>query len=353
MEEACYLDAAALVAYDMPPGWRMVLDERMGISGAAPTGDARYYRREISPVAATDAAGRDVLAMLREADQVAAPVAARDTRFIGRTTEQAIILAFGEPLDSKAATGEPMLIADGWVEYPYSQTMFAAWQAKADYRAPTLEARGADGHWHVVLEQFGYPAGMPRRMSVPIPRDKLPPGTTQLRLRTNQEIYWDRLSIAWAEPCPQVKRKPLHLASAAVGFCGFPRRTTHPQQRPDYDYSRRAPLWDTRHQSGWYTTFGPAEELVTSADDAMAVLGPGEEVHLEFSAAGEVAEPPPQGWTRRFVLETVGWCKDMDLYTKTGETIDPMPARGQMTGAQRTHREALHRKYNTRYQSGG
>jgi hypothetical protein len=75
-------------------------------------------------------------------------------------------------------------------------------------------------------------------------------------------------------------------------------------------------------------------------------------MHLEFSAEGEVTTPPARDWTRRFVLETVGWCKDMDLYTKTGETIDPMPVRGKMTDAQRAHRDALHRRYNTRYQSG-
>jgi hypothetical protein len=189
-------------------------------------------------------------------------------------------------------------------------------------------------------------------MSVPIPREKLPAGTTELRLRTNQEIYWDRLSVAWAEPCPQAKRQPLHLAGATVSFCGFPRRTTHAQQRPDYDYARRAPLWDTRHQSGWYTAFGPAEELVASADDALAIFGPGEEVHLEFAADGAVVTPPPRGWTRRIVLETVGWCKDMDLYTKTGETIEPMPVRTEATEAQKAQRDALHRKYNTRYQSG-
>ena len=41
MEEACYLDAARLVAYDLPPGWQLVLDERMGIAGPEPTGRAR------------------------------------------------------------------------------------------------------------------------------------------------------------------------------------------------------------------------------------------------------------------------------------------------------------------------
>ena len=93
---------------------------------------------------------------------------------------------------STPTAGDPMLIADGWVEYPYSQTSFAAWQAGATYDAPTIEARLADGTWTTVLEQIGYPAGMPRRMSLPLVG--LPAGTTAIRIRTNQEIYWDRLS---------------------------------------------------------------------------------------------------------------------------------------------------------------
>ena len=68
----------------------------------------------------------------------------------------------------------PVLMIDGWVEYPYSQTMFAAWQANADINAPSLDVRDANGNWQTLLEQFGYPAGMPRRMALPL--EKLPEG---------------------------------------------------------------------------------------------------------------------------------------------------------------------------------
>ena len=47
----------------------------------------------------------------------------------------------------------------------------------------------------------------------------------------------------------------------------------------------------------------------------VAIFGPGEDVRLEFEAP---ADAVPAGWTRRVVLETDGWCKDMDLYTKDG-----------------------------------
>ena len=62
--------------------------------------------------------------------------------------------------------------------------------------------------------------------------------------------------------------------------------------------------------------------LVANTDDALAIIGPGEEIHLEFAA---LDGPPPTGWTRRLVLESNGWCKDMDLFTHEGETVGPMP----------------------------
>jgi hypothetical protein len=236
-----------------------------------------------------------------------------------------------------------MLVADGWIEYPYAQTMFAAWQAGAAYVAPTVEARGADGSWRTVLEQFGYPAGMTRRMSVPLAG--LPAGTTALRITTNQEIYWDRVVVAMAEPCAEAVRCELGLVSARLGTAGFAHRPELPQRRPYYDYGRRAPLWDTRHQRGRYTAFGDVGELVGATDDAVVIFGPGEEVDLAFDASIDALRP---GWSRRFVLETDGWCKDMDLYTRDGETVAPIPARGTPSAA----RDALHRRYNTRYRSG-
>ena len=337
MQEACYLDAAGLVAYDLPPGWSMVLDERMGILGPDPTGEPRFYRGTLRPSMAFTDSGEDVTTLLAEADLLAPAVGALDRRFIGRLRKPyTVTVVFDEPLTGRAGT--PILIADGWIEYPYSQTMFAAWQAGATYDAPTLEARGADGTWRTVLEQFGYPAGMPRRMSVGLP--DLPAGTDRLRLTTNQEIYWDRIAVAFAEPLPEAQRRPLSLVAADVRRSGFARRTTGAQRQPYYDYDQRTPFWDTRHQAGMYTEFGPAQELVRNADGAMAIFGPGEETHLEFDATR--LAPVPRGWTRRFVLETRGWCKDMDLYTRDGATVGPLP--GERDKAAQT----LHDRYNTR-----
>jgi Tfp pilus assembly protein PilF len=347
MEEACYLDWASLVRYDLPSGWKMTLDERMGVNDPQPTGEARFYRKEMIASRVMNDRGQDVTDLISRADGKAADPGPADSRFIGFTAEHSIEMTFPEPIAS--LPGEPMLVIDGWIEYPYSQTMFAAWQAGVPYSAPTLEAMDGAGKWVMVLEQFGYPAGMPRQMSVPIPVGKLPAGTRTLRLRTNQEIYWDRIAVAGAEHCPDVKRIILPLVDAMLSDVGFPRRTTGPQKRPAYDYAHRSPLWDTRRQGGFYTEFGPVKPLLNVIDDAVAIFGPGEEINLEFGASGEAVS---KEGTTRFVLQLAGWCKDRDLYTKDGDTIGPLPAREGATAETIRRRDALHTKMNTRYRGG-
>jgi tetratricopeptide (TPR) repeat protein len=339
MEEVAYIDSARLVAYDLPPGVQLVLDERKAISPPEASGEPRFYRDERLPVRVTIDGDEDVTRALAHVDGIAAPPGRVDGRYIGLTAGRSLTLEFAEALD--AVAGDPMLIADGWIEYPYAQTLFAAWQAHADYHAPTIEARGGGGRWQVIRREFGYPAGMPRRMSVPLGR--LPRGTTALRLSTTQEIYWDRLAVGYSVAAPEATATVLPLASAALAQTGFAHRDLHPQRRPSYDYDRRAPLWDARHQRGAYTATGAITELLAAADGAVAIVGPGEEAQLTFAAP---LPPLREGWTRRFVLEARGWCKDMDLYTRDGETVEPLPGT-------RSHAAALlQRRYTTRYESG-
>jgi Flp pilus assembly protein TadD len=339
MEEAVYVDSARLVAYDLPPGWSMVLDERKAISAPEATGAARFYREELLPAQAIGDDGDEVTRAITAVDGVAASPGRIDPRFIGRTAEHVLTLRFDRPLDGRR--GAPMLVADGWIEYPYAQTLFAAWQAGADYRAPTIEARGADGQWRVLRREFGYPAGMPRRMSLPLGR--LPSGTKDLRIRTTQEIYWDRLAVAYSEVNDAAVARALPLSSARLASGGFPKREMHEWRRPSYDYDHRAPLGDIRYLRGRYTAMGPVTDLLARQDGATAILGPGEELQLEFEAPPAPVAP---GWTRRFVLEARGWCKDMDLYTRDGDTVEPLPGIRGRAAAQ------LQERYTTRDQSG-
>ena len=340
MEENAYLDAAYIHVYDLPEGWSLVMDERMGILGKQVTGRPITYRRSLNPVRATDSSNNDVLEKVLTADLSAPPPGAVDPRFVGLLAkDQAITLEFDQAIDQPGA----VLVADGWVEYPYSQTVFAAWQAGLQYQAATLAARDSTGQWHTVASEFGYPAGMPRKMALPL--SDLPSGTDALRLTSNMEIYWDRLQVVIEEPLDTVRAVTLQPVIAAVAKTGFALRTNGPQKVPRYDYAIRSPYWDTKFQRGFYTALGDATPLVTDTDGALAIIGGGEEVHLEFDAL----PAPPTGMKRHFVLDFRGWTKDMDLYTEHGETVGPLP---EIEGIDQDRRESLHARYNVRFQEG-
>jgi tetratricopeptide (TPR) repeat protein len=310
MEESCMLDSVRLLAVDLPEGWDVAPDERMGMGGAMPTGEPIAWRSEWLPT------NDDALV---QADLTARDVGPVDARFIGRlASEQIVDVEFDVAIDS---IPEPWLVIDGWIEYAYGQTMFAASQAGATYAAPSLEARGADGSWHELVATWGFPAGMPRRMALPIPKDELPKGATALRMRTNMEIYFDSIRLVAREPLP-AQPVELELVRATLASVGFAYRTTGPQKQPFYDRGRLLPLWDCRFQRGLYTEFGDVRELLAREDGALVVFGPGEEVAFDF--ASPAAAPAP-GSRRRYLLDSRGWCKDMDVFTRDGETIEPLP----------------------------
>ncbi len=333
MEESCMLDRVRLRAIDLPQGWDIAPDERLAIGGAAPTGEIVAWRTCWLPQK------NDALARV---DLIAPDVGPLDRRFIGRLAgEQVIELEFDTAID---AIDDPWLVIDGWVEYPYCQTMFAAWQANARYTAPSLQARTRDGVWVDLVAEWGYPAGMPRRMALPIPKSALPAGATALRMSTTMQVYFDSVRLVARETLPS-EASELQLTRASLASVGFAQRSTGPQHQPFYDHDRLLPLWDCRFQRGLYTEFGDVRALCEQVDGALVVFGPGEEVALDF------ASPPHNalaGATRRYILEVNGWCKDMDLFTRDGETIAPLPEIAAMTEAAR----ALMRSTRTRPMGG-
>jgi hypothetical protein len=88
--------------------------------------------------------------------------------------------------------------------------------------------------------------------------------------------------------------------------------------------------------------------LVTAIDDALAIFAAGEEVRMTFDAVQPMLA---EKWTRVFVLDLNGWCKDMDFLTGDGATVAPLPMRDE-SSASSPDRAALHKRFNTRYEAG-
>ncbi len=344
MEETLYLDSGFLEVVDLPVGWGLTIDERMATSGPNATGRLITFRDETIPSRATAKNDINITDKILQRDYVAPDPGILDHRFIGRLQDDySITLWFDKPIP----TQDQVLVADGWIEYPYSQTAFSAWQAGAEYNPPTLEALDEHGHWTVIAESFGYPAGMPREMAFPLP--DLPERTVALRISTNLEIYWDRLRLVTEESPPEdmiVQR--LVPIDASVQRTGFARRTTGKQRLPHYDYTARSTYWDAKYQEGTYTSYGNVLNLVKETDGAVGIIGSGEEIHLEFP----LASPRLPSHQRLYILEFRGWARDMDLYTKHGETVEPLPWLEELELDQRKRVQQLHDQYNVRFEQG-
>ena len=150
----------------------------------------------------------------------------------------------------------------------------------------------------------GYPAGLPRLTTLDL-TGKLTGGRCVLRIRTNMECYYDQAFIAvrdrQAEPSLRVTTLP--VARAVLGHRGYTREVSPDGRQPliyDYDYVDPAPL---ARMSGKLTRYGDVACLLQADDDRFCVVGPGDEVRLEFEAAG--LPPLPAGWTRALRLAGV------------------------------------------------
>ena len=336
MEESAYLDSMKLEVIDVPESYSVVLDERMVVSEPKASGNPLFYKELIRPYRALNKQGSEITSSIYSTDKVAAEIINNDQRFLGLVDEQIITLDFSNEL-----FGGYHLLMSGWVEYGYSQTMFAAWQAGKVAQAPTIEYFH-DGQWKTILSQFGYPAGMPRVATVPL---NIPEKTNKIRIRTNMEIYFDELALFQSKQANDVVSHKLRLTDARLFQLGYPKRTDNEQRVPSYDMNNVQPFWDTRYMKGAYTRLGDVNELVQNKDNALAIIGAGESIELSFK--DELPELQ-EGFKRYFLLKFHGWAKDMDILTHNGETLEPIPSSGNVSAKSKK----LNQKYNTRYQSG-
>jgi tetratricopeptide (TPR) repeat protein len=357
MDEVAYLDHLMLDVVDRPPGVSSTPDERFVPAGPRASGVLFAWRTTVDPVRATDLAGRDVTAALRRWDRQTVDGFEKRDGWIGYAEEHGVILDFGDRLAGYTSSDPLVLCLAGWVEYPYSQTNYAAATAGVCLQPPAIERRRDDGRWETIQPQAGYPAGMPRLMTCNL-TGKLAGPRCVLRIKTNMECYYDQAFIAVrdreAEAALRVTTLP--LGGATLGYRGYTREVSPDGRQPllyDYDYVDPAPL---ARFSGRLTRFGDVARLLRADDDRLCVIGPGDEVKLEFDASGLPLLRP--GWTRSYVFRAYGYCKDADPFTATSDSVEPLPWRAMPTfpfGPELKHPcdESYLREYQTRPAGGG
>jgi tetratricopeptide (TPR) repeat protein len=325
MDEVSYLDQLELEIVDVPPGVSATPDERFAPSGPRPTGEVIAWREAIEPLRATDLKGRDVSENLRAFDRRTVDQFKLRQGWIGYTEEHGIVLDFGDRLSRFSPSDSLVLCLAGWVEYPYSQTNYAASTAGVTLTPPSVERLDESGVWRLIEPDAGYPAGLPRLTTLDLTGKLIGPRCT-IRLRTNMECYWDRAFVAVRDHsiAPRITR--LAVARADLRYRGYLREVSPDGRLPllyDYEHVDPAPLF---RLGGRLTRLGDVATLLQNDDDRFCVIGPGDEVRLEFDAA-KIPNLPP-GWTRSYILQTTGYCKDADPFTAASDTVEPLPWRG-------------------------
>jgi hypothetical protein len=354
LEEVSYLDQAQLWVLDHPAEVSAYPNERFG--GASPPPYELFeYRKPILPLRASDDSGMDVLSTITAVDRVYPDRFKVEERLPGYAENHTLTFDFGDALKGKENL---VLFLYGWVDYGYSSTNLAAFQAGMLPLSPRLEHVGDGGEWETLVEDIGYPAGLPRMMTVDL-RDHAPFTDGRFRITTNLRVYWDQIYMAEVEKQSSVKITKLPASYADLHQKGYPREHSPDGKKPlIYDYSimdRSAPF---RNLAGAYTRFGPVTELLEKADDRFVIFGRGEEITLKFKA--DRLPTLAKGWKRDFILSTNGYCKDMDPNTAFPDTVEPLPFHGMSAypypEGEHYPDDATHveyqKKYNTRQISG-
>jgi tetratricopeptide (TPR) repeat protein len=318
MEEVVYLDQVRLLAVDHPAGSQVFPNE--SFLSNPPYPDFKVIASHAAqPVQAWDSAGRDVSELLRAphhrylADFSLLP-------FKGFTMPHRLELDLGAPYDG----GSLRLLMHGYIEYFTATSMYAAWQAGLEPLAPSLEAQDASGRWVRILDDMGFPAGLPRTITVDL-SGRIPRGAHRLRISTNLQIYWDQVLVDRTPPdTVSVRVSEVPLRNATLAFHGYPRALEGKSPGDlDYVYEQVSRTGPYAREIGAYTRFGEVRSLLTRVDDRFVVFGSGEEVALEFDPVG--LPSLQRGWQRDFFFFADGYEKDMDFYAADPLTVDPLP----------------------------
>ena len=339
--ETFYIDQYSLMAVDHPPGTEVFTDERFAMPQPKP--QLYVTKTPKAFVSARDDRGQDVSAVVGAFDQQYLDTFGRG-QYQGLTRDHWVELELGEdaPRDKTL-----YLIGHGWLHPTDATVNIAIGQSSlTPPQGLTLEVQDEKGNWVTAKSGLGFLSGKLKTMVIDLDgvfrgtdfslssrrgQTKVRPTPRRLRLRTNMEIYWDKLE--WAEaaafsksPGDQVKIQRLETAGAELAYRGFSQFTQANPSSPELpDYNQlegTAQKW--RDLIGYYTRYGDVRELLAKTDDRMLIMNAGDELRLKFPALAA----PPNGWMRDFVMIGDGWTKDGDYNCTYAETVLPLPFHG-------------------------
>ena len=350
--ETYYYDHLALMVVDHPEGTEIFVDERFVIPPAKLAITTVSTPRKIKR--AVDEMGQDVTGIVNTLDANYLDTFGRG-KYQGVAQDHYVEVDLG---DDAPHSGPLWLIATGWMHPTDSSINVAISQGQLAQAKPlSLEVEDANGRWHTVHPNLGFPAGRKKICLFDLSNVFTSGAPRRLRLRTNLEIFWDSLEWAVGIPDATTKTNRLDPDVADLHYRGYSVITKTNDSSPEIpDYNRLSSskqIW--RDLIGYYTRFGDVRELLKGVDDRYVIMNAGDEMTFRFAAPSA----PPAGWVRDYVIVGDGWIKDGDLNSTFSKTVEPLPYHAKneyITPPRRLEDEAVYRRfpndwqtYHTRY----
>jgi hypothetical protein len=169
---------------------------------------------------------------------------------------------------------------------------------------------------------MGFPGGKPKSIVIEL-AGIFQSDDHRIRIGSSQQLYWDQAFVSHDSNAANFQESKLALESAELHYRGFGKllpRATYQPHNYDYQNVNRAAKWS--ELQGPFTRFGDVSALLQADDDRMVVMVSGDEFTAKFAVPDR---PLPAGWRRDFILHSVGWDKDADLNTLTGDGSLPLP----------------------------
>ena len=317
LEEVILFDQLELVAVDHPAEYEIYPDEKL-LPGP-PYLDFRLLTASGArpPVAAIDGGGNNILPQISSIDRVY-PTDFEKLPFKGYSRSHEIVLDLGT-----TAADRTVLLMHAWIDYADSTSNLAASQAGESLIPPYLQVQNDQGKWVTVLERMGFPAGLPKTMTVDL-SDKFLSASRRIRIVTNMCIYWDQVLVETGSHHRDFKVHRLKPEQTDLHFLGFPEfRSPDGRSPKTYDYDRASPTAQWKVHVGGYTRYGDVRPLLQERDDMFVITRSGDEIEAFFDVS--VLPELAPGWVRDYLVYVDGFGKDMDVNSAEPDSVGPLP----------------------------
>ena len=314
--ETHFIDEVRLIAIDHPIGTKVFVDERF-VAPVPPTFKLYTYEALYSPVAAINNVGLNVTDAVLERDGHRLGGLAKGL-YQGIAEDHFVELEFAD-IDTTLPVD---IVASGWIRPTDTSINVASAQGNHSMpKAIEVEIVNQEGEWETIIDNGGFPAGKLKTIVLELPANVLNKNDIRIRLKTNLEIYWDRIALATQTIVPYIEHD-IELLDADLDYFGYPamsRQNKDAPNVPDYENIQHFDAW--RDLIGFYTRYGRVNELLETIDDRYVIMNAGDAMFLNFKAL----RPPATGMTRDFIFFSDGWVKDGDWNTVDSKTVNPLP----------------------------